>query len=147
MVQRGEGGKTEMYIELSYEFDKNMPIYPGSPKEEIIPITRMNQGDPSNTTTITHFLHNGTHVDASFHFYNNGSTIDQIPTFMLGFNAEDIHFEEHLQEGPYFVIGDCTPNKYKDDQRTIHIKGYCPGPAIPEIILKNCKTNEGDEWK
>lgn len=69
------------------------------------------------------------------------------PTFMLGFNAEDIHFEEHLQEGPYFVIGDCTPNKYKDDQRIIHIKGCCPGPAIPEIILKNCKINEGDEWK
>jgi uncharacterized protein (DUF362 family) len=69
------------------------------------------------------------------------------PTFMLGFNAEDIHFEEHLQEGPYFVIGDCTPNKYKDDQRTIHIKGCCPGPAIPEIILKNCKINDGDEWK
>ncbi len=69
------------------------------------------------------------------------------PTFMLGFNADDIHFEKHLQEGPYFVIGDCTPNKYKDDQRTIHIKGCCPGPAIPEIILKNCKVNEGDEWE
>jgi len=69
------------------------------------------------------------------------------PTFMLGFNADDIRFEEHLQEGPYFVIGDCTPNKYKDDQRTIHIKGCCPGPAIPEIILKNCKINEVDEWK
>jgi uncharacterized protein (DUF362 family) len=69
------------------------------------------------------------------------------PTFMFGFNAEDIHFKEHLQEGPYFVIGDCTPNKYKDDQRTIHIKGCCPGPAIPEIILNNCKINEGYEWK
>ena len=56
-----------------------MPIYPGSPEEEIIPITRMNQNDPSNTTTITHFLHNGTHVDAPFHFYNKGITMDQVP--------------------------------------------------------------------
>jgi len=68
-----------MYIELSYKLDKNMPIYPGSPEEEIIPITRMNQNDPSNTTTITHFLHNGTHVDAPFHFYNKGITMDQVP--------------------------------------------------------------------
>lgn len=67
-----------MYIELSYEFDENIPIYPGSPKEEIIPITRIKKQDPSNTTAIKHFLHNGTHVDAPFHFCNNGSTIDQI---------------------------------------------------------------------
>jgi len=59
-----------MYVELSYEFDKNMPIYPGSPEEEVIPITRMNQNGPSNTTTIKHFLHNGTHIDAPFHFCN-----------------------------------------------------------------------------
>ena len=69
------------------------------------------------------------------------------PTFMLGFNADDIHFEKHLKEGPYFVVGDCPPNKYRNDPRTIHIKGCCPGPAIPEIILKNCKIREGDEWK
>jgi len=69
------------------------------------------------------------------------------PTFMLGFNADDIHFEKHLKEGPYFVVGDCPPNKYRNDPRTIHIKGCCPGPAIPETILKNCKIREGDEWK
>jgi len=66
------------------------------------------------------------------------------PNFMLGFNANDIHFEEHLQKGPYFVIGDCPPNKYRNDPRTIHIKGCCPGPAISEVILKNCKI-KGEE--
>jgi uncharacterized protein (DUF362 family) len=66
------------------------------------------------------------------------------PTFMLGFNAKDIHFEEHLKEGPYFVIGDCTPHKYQNDPRTITIKGCCPGPKIPEIVLKECKISEGD---
>lgn len=69
------------------------------------------------------------------------------PTFMLGFNADDIHYEKHLKEGPYFVVGDCPQNKYRNDPRTIHIKGCCPGPAIPETILKNCKIREGDKWK
>jgi len=69
------------------------------------------------------------------------------PTFMMGFNAKDIHFEEHLKEGPYFVIGDCTPSKYQDDPRTIYIKGCCPGPEIPEVILKECNVNEGDQWE
>lgn len=68
------------------------------------------------------------------------------PTFMLGFNAKDINFEKHLKEGPYFVIGDCTPQQYRNDSRTIYIKGCCPGPKIPEIILKECKITEEDKW-
>lgn len=69
------------------------------------------------------------------------------PTFMMGYNADDIHFEEHLREGPYFVIGNCTPERYRKDPRTLHIPGCCPGPLIPETILKICKIEEGDKWK
>jgi len=69
------------------------------------------------------------------------------PTFMLGFNAKDVHFEEHLKEGPYFVIGDCAPHEYQNDSRTITIKGCCPGPKIPEIILKECRVSEEDKWE
>lgn len=60
------------------------------------------------------------------------------PTFMLGFNAVDRNFEKHLREGPYFVIGDCTPARFQNDPRTVFIPGCCPGPAIPETILKTC---------
>lgn len=60
------------------------------------------------------------------------------PTFMMGFNADDVHFEEHLKEGPYFVIGDCTSEKYRNHPDTIHIPGCTPGPAISEIVLKHC---------
>lgn len=61
------------------------------------------------------------------------------PTMMLGFNAVDLNFEKHLQEGPYFVIGDCTPEKFRNDPRVIFIPGCCPGPEIPNVILKHCK--------
>lgn len=57
------------------------------------------------------------------------------PTFMLGFNAEDVNFEEHLTEGPYFVIGDCAPEFYRNHPQTIHISGCTPGPKISETIL------------
>jgi uncharacterized protein (DUF362 family) len=65
------------------------------------------------------------------------------PTFMMGFNAEDLKFEEHLREGPYFVIGDCPPEKYRNNPRTVHIEGCCPGPAIAEMTLKHCGVAEG----
>ncbi len=66
-----------------------------------------------------------------------------MPTMMLGFNAIDLNFEKHLSEGPYFILGDCTPARFQQDPRTVFIPGCCPGPRIPEIILKTCKvTNE-----
>jgi len=66
-------------IDLSYELSKDIPVYPGSPLEEFIPITRINKGDPSNTTVIHHYLHNGSHMDAPFHFDLDGKGIDGVP--------------------------------------------------------------------
>jgi hypothetical protein len=66
------------------------------------------------------------------------------PTMMLGFNAVDRNFEKHLSEGPYFVIGDCTPTRFQQDPRVVFIPGCCPGPRIPEIILKTCKVTSED---
>jgi arylformamidase len=68
-----------MFVELSYKVEEEMPVYPGLPKDKFQPHTRMARGDPSNTTLVSHFLHNGTHVDAPFHFYDEGQTIDEIP--------------------------------------------------------------------
>lgn len=44
------------------------------------------------------------------------------PTFMFG-DAEDPLFEEHLQEGPYVVLGDSAREEYKRDPRVIFIAG------------------------
>ena len=63
------------------------------------------------------------------------------PTFMIGFNAEDLKFETHLAEGPYFVVGDCAPERFRNDPRTVYIPGCCPGPAIPDTVLKHCKID------
>jgi uncharacterized protein (DUF362 family) len=64
------------------------------------------------------------------------------PTFMLGFNADDLKFEKHLAQGPYFVVGDCPPERFRNDPRTVHIQGCCPGPAIAEKTLEHCQLQE-----
>jgi kynurenine formamidase len=61
-----------MYIELSYPINQEMPVAPGLPKLEIIPVNRMSQDAHSNTTVIKIFSHAGTHVDAPFQFYDKG---------------------------------------------------------------------------
>ena len=54
-------------------------VFPGDPKPEKIPLRRMEEGSEYNLTSMSLCLHNGTHVDAPFHFIRDGKPIDQVP--------------------------------------------------------------------
>lgn len=54
-------------------------VFPGDPKPEKIPLRRMAEGSAYNLTSMSLCLHNGTHVDAPFHFVNDGKPIDRVP--------------------------------------------------------------------
>lgn len=54
-------------------------VYPGDPKPERKAVSRMEDGSPYNLTALSLCAHNGTHVDAPFHFYRDGKGIDRIP--------------------------------------------------------------------
>jgi len=53
-------------------------IYPGDPKPEKQVIYSTGAGDLYNLTSFAMCAHNGTHVDAPFHFLHNGKTVDQM---------------------------------------------------------------------
>lgn len=53
-------------------------VFPGDPKPEKIELMKIQNGDIVNLTAIHMCAHNGTHVDAPYHFYGEGKTIDQI---------------------------------------------------------------------
>lgn len=53
-------------------------VFPGDPKPEKIELMKTQNGDIVNLTAIHMCAHNGTHVDAPYHFYEEGKTIDQI---------------------------------------------------------------------
>ena len=54
-------------------------VYPGDPVPEMIPKMRTSEGAVCNLTAFSMCAHNGTHVDAPFHFLQDGKTIDRIP--------------------------------------------------------------------
>ncbi len=54
-------------------------VYPGDPAPVLSPIGRIAEGEICNLSALSMCAHNGTHVDAPFHFYAAGKTIDQIP--------------------------------------------------------------------
>lgn len=53
-------------------------VFPGDPKPERIVKMQTSKGDICNLTAFNMCAHNGTHVDAPFHFYGDGKTIDQV---------------------------------------------------------------------
>ena len=54
-------------------------VYPGDPSPKKIPQLRISNGDICNLTAFEMCAHNGTHVDAPFHFIDGEETIDQVP--------------------------------------------------------------------
>ena len=54
-------------------------VYPGDPAPEMEPKMRIADGAVCNLTAFSMCAHNGTHVDAPFHFLRDGKTIDEVP--------------------------------------------------------------------
>lgn len=71
-------------IDLSHPLDATTPPFPGDPPVEIAIQAAIPADHPAgtpgamNVSRITTGVHIGTHMDAPFHFYRNGPTIDQI---------------------------------------------------------------------
>jgi arylformamidase len=53
-------------------------VYPGDPKPEKKRMLSTAAGDVCNLTALSMCAHNGTHVDAPFHFLGDGRTVDQM---------------------------------------------------------------------
>ena len=54
-------------------------VYPGDPAPEKQQLSSTAAGDLYNLTAFSMCAHNGTHIDAPFHFLGEGKTVDQLP--------------------------------------------------------------------
>ena len=53
-------------------------VFPGDPQPVMTRVMSIEKGDICNLTKFEMCAHNGTHVDAPFHFENDGKTIDEV---------------------------------------------------------------------
>ena len=54
-------------------------VYPDDPMPEKQILKSMEKGEVYNLTAFNMCAHNGTHIDAPFHFINDGKTVDELP--------------------------------------------------------------------
>ena len=53
-------------------------VYPGDPTPKKETLSSTKNGDLYNLTAFSMCAHNGTHIDAPFHFLNDGKTVDAV---------------------------------------------------------------------
>ena len=53
-------------------------VYPGDPAPERNVLSSMEKGEVCNLTAFSMCAHNGTHIDAPFHFIKDGKSVDAI---------------------------------------------------------------------
>ena len=66
-------------IALHHILSQETPLYGGNGRLELKQICSISDGDTSNSSELSFPAHSGTHIDAPYHFYSEGLSLDQFP--------------------------------------------------------------------
>ena len=80
--------------DISLTITPEMPTWPGDPKVILERIDKLEDGAGSNVSRMTMCVHTGTHVDAPYHFLQNGKTVEQLPLKLLTGRAYVLHLPD-----------------------------------------------------
>ncbi len=121
-------------------------VYPGDVPPTYIRKLKIKEGAPCNVTVLNMCAHNGTHVDAPYHLYENGKAVDEMDLSKCIGNCSVVAFHQQpdaeqmrevleKSEKRLLIKGDAVVtielarlmNEYKIE--LIGIEGQSVGPA------------------
>lgn len=76
-----------MFVNLTYPLGPDTPTYRENPPVEVRPFTRIEDGDAANTLELRTVNHNGTHLDAPYHFDPEGKRLTDLDLAEFVFDA------------------------------------------------------------
>ena len=74
---------TMKIYDISVQVSPDTPVWPGDPQVSIERVAKIEEGANANVSRISMGVHTGTHVDAPYHFLNNGLTAEHLPLDLL----------------------------------------------------------------
>ena len=74
----GGGAAAARLVDLSHPLMESTPVYPGDPEPKIFTATTV-AADGYNLSHVHLGTQTGTHIDAQFHFRDDGATVDRMP--------------------------------------------------------------------
>ena len=84
--------------DVSVPIRPRMPVYPGDPAPRLNRVKSMDRGDFANLGLFAGSLHTGTHVDAPWHFLQDGATVEalQLETMIGPVTVVEIETTQHI---------------------------------------------------
>ena len=83
--------------DVTLTISPDMPVWPGDPSVDLKLVSKISDGANANVSHIKMGVHTGTHVDAPFHFLDNGKTIEEIPLSILVGRAYVLHLPNSVR--------------------------------------------------
>ncbi|MBL4630677.1 MAG: cyclase family protein [Paraglaciecola sp.] len=110
-------------VDLSLVLNPDTPIYPGDPKPDMsIATTIENEG--YNLFNLHLGSQTGSHIDAPYHFDNNGTTVDNID-LTLCFRTGFVIDVTHKASNEEISLEDITPHIYEIERCSIVLFKTC----------------------
>src|SRR4051794_6653015 len=113
--------------DVTLPFSENLPVWPGDGPIELEPQMRVAKGDPCNATRISCPAHCGTHVDAPWHFADDGARLDQLPIERW--------------------VGDCQVVRIPDSVTRIEPQELDAAGVAPGTTRLLLKTSNSARWR
>jgi arylformamidase len=70
-------------FDVSLTIHEGMPVWPGDDQVILKRRTKIEEGAHANVSFLSLSVHTGSHVDAPFHFLENGTKVDEMPLDVL----------------------------------------------------------------
>ena len=83
--------------DISLTIGPGLPIWPGDPPIEMKRVRKIEEGANCNVTELRMSVHSGTHLDAPFHFFPLGSSVETLPLDVLVGEAQVVHLPDACQ--------------------------------------------------
>ena len=80
--------------DISVPVHPDLPVWPGDPAVSLTPASQIAAGDTANVTYLAMSAHTGTHVDAPYHFLEDGVTLDKVPLEIMVGPAYVLHLPD-----------------------------------------------------
>ena len=66
------------FYDVTLTIDKALPTWPGDPELTLERVNKIEEGRNANVSRLDMGVHTGTHVDAPFHFLQDGNTVENL---------------------------------------------------------------------
>jgi arylformamidase len=80
--------------DISLVIEQGMPVWPGDDPVELFRKQKIEDGKNANVSFLSLSVHTGTHIDAPYHFLQDGKTVDKIPLELLVGESQVISIPE-----------------------------------------------------